>query len=296
MHYTYKPFRFYAIVFAATWGFWIAAAMAGRGADSGLSMALMLLGLFVPSVTALVTVACSGSAALKHDLRLKLFGLFRVKPQVVAAAIALFGAVVAASILLSALFGQSLNQFAWVAEFSFAGGGGAALATITLAAVLEELGWRGYAEDAIAFYCSWWKESLIFGVVWALWHLPLFFIPDTYQYNILRESPWYMLNFFASIMPLGFIATWVYVKNNRSLFAGVIFHFFVNLMQEKIALTNTTKCVETFVLFAAAGLIVALNRDLFFEKRHIGALLPDIPADAPPRSFAEAVGAKRARV
>jgi hypothetical protein len=55
----------------------------------------------------------------------------------------------------------------------------------------------------------------------------------------------------------------------------MIFHFFVNLLQEKVAMTQTTKCVETFVLFAAAAIIVASNRELFFEKRHIGRLLEE---------------------
>jgi len=273
--YKYKPIRFYLTVFIFTWAFWFAAAIVGHSPNHGMSLTLMLFGLLVPSITAVCTVMFSKSAALKMDLRLKFVGLFRVKPLNVVAAIFAFGAIIAASILLSTLFGQSLGQFSLANGFSFAGGGTLALVTIVLAASLEELGWRGYAEDSIAFYCSWWKESVIFGVVWALWHLPLFFIPDTYHYNILHESPLYMINFLISIMPLGFIVTWVYVKNERSLFASIIFHFFVNLLQEKVAMTNTTKCVETLVLFIAAGIVVALHRDMFFETRHIGRLLPE---------------------
>ena len=63
------------------------------------------------------------------------------------------------------------------------------------------------------------------------------------------------------------------INEPGSLFASIIFHFFVNPMQEKIAITNTTKCVETLVLFIAAFIVVVLNKDLFFEKRHIGNLL-----------------------
>jgi hypothetical protein len=33
--------------------------------------------------------------------------------------------------------------------------------------------------------------------------------------------------------------------------------------------------VETFVITIAAGIVVLTNRDLFFEKRHIGNLLPE---------------------
>jgi hypothetical protein len=35
------------------------------------------------------------------------------------------------------------------------------------------------------------KESVIFGGVWGLWHMPLFLIPDTYHYNILQQNPWF---------------------------------------------------------------------------------------------------------
>jgi hypothetical protein len=55
----------------------------------------------------------------------------------------------------------------------------------------------------------------------------------------------------------------------------MFFHFFVNFLQEKIAITQTTKCVETVVLYIVASVIVALNKDLFFETRHIGKLLPE---------------------
>jgi len=275
MGYKYRPVRFYGTVFAVTWVFWIAAAVVGHRVpgDSTIGFALMLFGLLVPPITALCTIMLSKNDALKRDLRDKLIGLFRVKPVTVISAIVIFGMIIIASILLSTLFGQSISQFSLVDDFSFAGGGVVALLTIILAAFFEELGWRGYAEDAIAYYCSWWKESLIFGVVWGLWHLPLFFIPDTYHFNIWQESTLYMVNFFVSIIPLSFIFTWVYVKNKRSIIACMIFHFFVNFLQEKIAMTNTTKCVQTLVLLIAAGAIVALNRDLFFSKKHIGRLL-----------------------
>jgi membrane protease YdiL (CAAX protease family) len=272
--YQYRPLRFYITVFALTWAFWFAAAIAGtKGVGEGLTTTLMLLGLIAPAFTAIVTVFTSKSPALKKDFREKLLGAFRVKPVVVLLSILIFGAVIVSSILLSVRFGQSLSQFSFVGGFSFSVGGVPTLLTITLAALLEELGWRGYAEDSLANYMSWWKESLIFGVVWSLWHLPLFFIPGSYQWEILQLSPWFMVNFLVSVMPLGFLFTWVYVKNQRSIFACMFFHFAVNFLQEQIAMTQVTKCVETGVIYVVAAIIVLTNRDLFFEKRHIGKLL-----------------------
>ena len=123
--------------------------------------------------------------------------------------------------------------------------------------------------------CTWFKESIIFGIVWSLWHFPLFWIPNTYQCGLREIGIWYMINFFLSVMPLGFITTWVYVRNRRSMLANMIFHLFVNFMQEKIAMTPITKCIETFVVFVFAIIIVLTNKDIFFETRHIGKLLEE---------------------
>ncbi|MCH5352133.1 MAG: CPBP family intramembrane metalloprotease, partial [Acutalibacter sp.] len=179
----------------------------------------------------------------------------------------------ALSILLSTLFGQSLSQFAFTEDFSFSIGGTSALLTILLAATIEEVGWRGYGEDSVAAYFSWFTESIIFGFVWALWHLPLFWIAGTYHYGLRELGVGYVLNFLVSVSPMGFLTTWVYVKNNRSMLACIIFHLFVNTMQEKIAMTPQTKCVETIVVTLAAALVVLTNKEMFFEKDHIGNLL-----------------------
>ena len=262
------------ICLSVTWAFWIAAAIiSGSQNDNGISSLLMLLGLMAPAVTAVITVLTSGSRALKQDLKRKLVGFYRINPLYILFAVIGFMAIVAISILLSTLFGQSLDQFAFTEDFSFSVGGTSALLTILLAAIIEEVGWRGYGEDSVASYFSWFAESIIFGFVWALWHLPLFWIEGTYHYGLRELGIGYVLNFLISVIPMGFLTTWVYVKNNRSMLACIIFHLFANTMQEKIAMTPQTKCVETLVVFFAAVLIVITNREMFFEKKHIGNLL-----------------------
>lgn len=272
--YRYRPVRFYATCFAVTWAFWISAAIISKSPnDNGISSLLMLLGLTSPAVIAVITVLTSGSKALKADLKRKLIGFYRIKPLSILSAVVVFMVIIVLSILLSLLAGQSLEQFAFTEDFSFSVGGTSALLTILLAAVIEEVGWRGYGEDAVASYFSWFTESVIFGSVWALWHLPLFWIEGTYHYGLKEIGIGYVLNFLISVNPLGFLTTWVYVKNNRSMLACIIFHLFVNTMQEKIAMTPQTKCVETIVVFIAAAIVVLTNKEMFFEKEHIGNLL-----------------------
>ena len=44
-------------------------------------------------------------------------------------------------------------------------------------------------------------------------------------------------------------------------------------MQEKIAMTPETKCVETVVVTIAAAIIVLANKEMFFGTKHVGRLL-----------------------
>jgi hypothetical protein len=117
--YQYRPVRFYLTVLALTWTFWIPGAFMSDDSPGSLGMLFMLLGLFVPSITAIATVFSSGSKALKADFREKLFGAFRVKPFAVAASLITFCAIVAVSILLSTFAGQSLGQFSFTERFLF---------------------------------------------------------------------------------------------------------------------------------------------------------------------------------
>ena len=269
--YNYKPKKFYIITFAATWAFWLFAILFNDGLTRALGM---ILGGLSPATVAIIFVFTSKSDALKKDFKRKIFNFWKLKPLYIFAAVLLFSAIVACSILLSTLFGQSLDQFSFTKDFSFTGVGVvSAFATILLAAILEEVGWRGYGEDSIAQYHSWFKESIILGFFWAARHIPLFWITGTNHYEIREMNFLYMVNFLVSVAPMGFITTWVYVKNGRSMLASIIFHLFINFMQEKIAMTQTTKCVETLVVVVAATIIVLTNRDMFFEKRHIGHIL-----------------------
>lgn len=267
--YKYRPVLFFALAYLFTWIFWVPAIFVKGNAGA----LLMMIGLLSPAVVSTLFVVFSGSDLLKKDLKVKLVGLYKVKWSNVLLAILQFAGIVVASILLSLLFGQSLNQFSFTEDFSFTGVGiGTAFVTITLAAILEEVGWKGYCEDSIGAYMNWFWESLIFGVIWSLWHLPLIFIEGTYHAGLM-VNPLFVVNFFVSAVPMGFIITWVYLVSDRSILACIIYHFVVNFLQEKIAMTPETKCVETIVVTVVAAILVITNKDMFFETRHVGKLL-----------------------
>lgn len=270
--YIYKPTKFYIIVFALTWFFWALAIIFRK---SPALFIFMLLGLIMPASVAVVTVLSSKNAALKSDFKRKLLRFYRIKPLSLLLAIILFMSTGVISILISLLFGGSIEQLRFTEDFSFSISGVSSFLVIILASIIEEVGWRGYGEDAVGSYHNWFTESIIFGCIWAAWHLPLFWIDGTYHYGLHQLGPIYMINFLVSTIPFDFIQTWVYVKNRRSMLATIIFHMFVNITQEKLAMTPETKIIQTFVVIVVSALIVLTNRDMFFETRHVGRLLEE---------------------
>ena len=268
-NYKYKPVLFFVLAYVFTWIFWIPAIFLSES----ISPVLMLIGLMAPAIVSTIFIMVSGSDALKQDFKNKIIGFYKVKWLNVVWAVIVFAIVIVCSILLSLPFGQSLAQFSFTEGFSFTGVGIAgAFITITIASIIEEVGWKGYCEDSIGNYMNWFWESMIFGVLWSLWHLPLIFIQGTYQAGLM-VNPLYVINFFVSGIPMGFVITWVYLESDRSILACMIFHFFVNFMQEKIAITPETKCLETIVITVVTVIIILAKKDMFFETRHVGRLL-----------------------
>ena len=141
----------------------------------------MLLGLLAPAVVSTVFVLVSGCEELKRDLKEKIIGFYKVKWMNVFWAVVLYALIIVFSILLSLLFGQSLKQFSFTEDFSlYWGGNWFCFCDLTLASIIEEVGWKGYCEDSIGQYMDWFIESLIF------WNImvTLAFSPAFYQGDI----------------------------------------------------------------------------------------------------------------
>lgn len=119
----------------------------------------------------------------------------------------------------------------------------------------EELGWRGYALDRLRVRNGSLKASLILGLLWGLWHLPLFFLKGAYQSTLGFGTAGFFL-FFGAIIPLSVVITWIYDLTNRSILSAILLHFSVNLVGTVAAHGNR---VEFFrVLFCwvwASGIV-----------------------------------------
>jgi membrane protease YdiL (CAAX protease family) len=82
----------------------------------------------------------------------------------------------------------------------------------------EEWGWRGYALDRLQARWSPLVTSLILGLIWGAWHIPLFFIESTGQYHMSMGL------FLFSTLGMSILHTWVYNGAGRNLLAAWVFH------------------------------------------------------------------------
>ncbi len=264
---TYKTKRFFILTFSITWICWFAAPYLGDPLNSDATfLVLMLIGLMTPFAIALYLILASKSTRLKKTFFNKLLNIKLIKPRSIPLFLVLFPASIIGAILVSTLFGYSLDQFTIVEEFSFSIGTVPTFLILLLAAGFEELGWRGYAIESLNSKLNYFEATLIFGILWSLWHLPMFFIPHSYQAELLQEDFLLVANFFISIVPLAFIIGWFCKKNSGSILGAVLIHFIINITQEFFQVSPYTKCIQTVILIVIAVAFVLADKKMFFEK------------------------------
>jgi len=82
----------------------------------------------------------------------------------------------------------------------------------------EELGWRGYALNRLLKHTDPIKASLILGIVWSIWQIPLFFVEGTIQNSIP------IVQFFLMNMITVFFYTWIYMKVKGNIVVMIFLH------------------------------------------------------------------------
>ncbi len=262
--FNYQGKRYFLAVFCGTFICWsIGGVLSFNHQWEDYYILPMLLGLMMPAILASGFIWRQPGSGMKQDFVNRLVSLRRIQPKAFFLTLATMPLSVITAIFLSLMFGGSAEQFHFSEHFSFSTGFVPVLGLLFLAAVFEELGWRGYGFESLEKGRSFLKASIVFGVIWSLWHLPLLWVNHSYQYEIYRQSAWYAVNFYISTAVLGVIVSWVCHINQRSILAAILFHLVVNLSQEMLSMTQQTKCIQTIVLVGFTLVIVGHQWPVF---------------------------------
>jgi membrane protease YdiL (CAAX protease family) len=209
---------------------------------------LLILGTFAPSLVAVgLTARAEGGAGMQVLLR-------RVNEWPSAIRWYLFAVSYLAAIKLAVMVVHRFLAGAWPRVgtepwYVIA----AAIVISTPVQAGEEIGWRGYALPRLAARFGLARASLLLGLIWACWHLPLFFIPGLNQYG--QSFPLFALGTIA----LSVAIAWLYAHTGCSVGMAMLMHSAVN-QTTGIVPTSVPGATNPFALSSslAAWLVVAL--------------------------------------
>lgn len=263
----YHPVWFFSIVMLVALGLCpVATYLSRHSALAPLQVPLMFLALSVPCITALVMIYTTSDGVLIADFWKRLF-LFKIPVSYLLFILLLMPCVIYLSTWISLFFGGSTQQFYVTKEMSMMKGWailGIAI-PLLLAPLIEELGWRGYGVDSLRAYLNLFNTSLVFGVLWAAWHLPVFFMKGSYQNELGNLGMLYVMNFFVSTFIIAILMNWVYYKTGRSIPAIVLMHAVLNFSSMILRTEAFTKCIATAVLGIVTTMVICLDHEYFFS-------------------------------
>ena len=262
---------FFILAFAISWLIWIPLIQPLQGLmtfDVPIwAIVLLIVGATGPSVAAIIVAYCvAGGKGVRHLFAD--FGKWRVGARWYAAVIfiplVLFMLAVGG---YAAVTGQT-PELDFSQGLSLIGTLAAAYAVRFLIALptgpmAEEMGWRGFALPVLQRRYSALTASLIIGVAWGLWHLPMFLVPGVALSggNTILTNPWAVVPYVLGTMSKSIIFTWAYNNTRGSLLLDVLFHaainttanvlmpiFYPNITMAEVAILSTIELSLTWLL------------------------------------------------
>jgi len=262
--------RFFLITFTFTWFFWLLAVLAS--ADILIlpfkKIILVGIGAHGPLVSALwLSGKSDGWKGIKKlvrsgfNLRLSLWNWL----VIILLPIVLAGIAMRWNMSLNhyhpdeSLISQPLLILPMFFFMFFLGG-----------SVQEEFGWRGFALPRLMMRRTPFISALVLGLIWGIWHLPLFYISSLSQ-TYMNFGVFMILTLCFSV-----IMTVFYLSSGRNLFTALLFHTSVNTSLslfppiEQVPGGNQTAFTLLSLLYLSVTLtVIIFQRKRLFKKQGI---------------------------
>jgi uncharacterized protein len=120
---------------------------------------------------------------------------------------------------------------------------------------VEEFGWRGTLLPLVQRRVSPVWAGLFVGAVWAVWHIPAFFVGG------VPHTAWSLLPFLTGVTAVGVVMAVVYNRTGGSLLPAVVIHWQLN-----IALWPEAQPWENYLMVLLAVVLVWVNRDVMCSR------------------------------
>jgi CAAX protease family protein len=257
----YPLFTFFLLAFGLTWIFMIVDALGSHGIlPFRLPIPVLIVMGYMPTLAAAIvtrqTKGREGVRALFRKLLIARVGLGWY-------AFAIFG--IAAPAVLSILLYNSLGSGPLIPILSRnAPPHSNILQLVPMILLLyvvvglvngEELAWRGFALPRLQTKYNALTSSLILGVIWSVFHLPLFFTATGSS-----QADMSFVSFLISTVSITVLYTWMYNNTRGSVLMAYLFHAAANTWTQVFSIDHTNRLIDwTFTgLIVLAAVIVVL--------------------------------------
>ncbi len=219
------PFRFFLITFIWSWIIWTPLVLGSLkiiplsdNLISTLTFPAVFFGAFGP-LAGVLFVLHHEKGKVSARIYLKRFLDFNIGWKVYTIPVLIFGGSTFIAWFFPELLGEErlsmLLPSIWIyipclLFMIFLGGG------------QEELGWRGYVLPILENKFGIWIANIVLGVIWAFWHIPLWFITGTNQTYMNFEG------FILLMVGYSFILSWTNDISGNKPFSGLYVHGLAN--------------------------------------------------------------------
>jgi len=209
---------FFFIAFLVAWLFFITANLLSNNAQlSTLSRLLIFIGVISPGLVAIfLTAITKGGEGVKLLVQKISFKDTKIMWYIFAVTFIAFIKGLAALVFF--LLYNSWPPFGTTPWYVML----FAIAVSMWVQAGEEIGWRGYALPLMSEKFGLAMSSILLGIIWATWHLPLFYIAAADTFN--QSFPLYLLQ----VTGLSVIMAWLFWKVNGNLLPLMVFHAAIN--------------------------------------------------------------------
>jgi len=97
---------------------------------------------------------------------------------------------------------------------------------IIMAGIGEEYGWRGFALPRLQARYKALHSALVVGVIWAIWHIPMFFTRGTAQFQMREQAGWALpiLGYSLFVIAGSIQYTWLFNNTRGSVLLAAVAH------------------------------------------------------------------------
>lgn len=255
-----SPWPYFILALGWSWLFWLPVVFTGMDISVTPGIVLFIIGIFGPAVSGILLTYLTGDQQERREYWSRLISFTRIRPRWYAIIILIAPVCSVLAILTGFVIKGNIPSVDTAVSYvthpltiiPFA------MVTMIYGPLPEELGWRGYALDRLQRKWNALAASLVLGVIWAVWHMPIFFMRSSLLSEVL---PLWSTQFWVSMGPgmlaIAVVMTWIYNNTQRSTLAAILFHFMMNFTLEFLRLPGDFKIYQ-FVWLTIIAILVTL--------------------------------------